>query len=103
MTSLAEVIDVVIGVDTHKHTHTAAVVASGTGGELETLTVAADPDGYTALVELAARHGGRRAWAIESTGGYGAGLGFVADVMRRETRGTDLVFSWGGDEVVVVL
>ena len=74
MTSLAVLVDVVIGVDTHKHTHTAAVVAAGTGGELEVLTAAADPDGYAAFVELADTHSGLRAWAIESTGGYGAGL-----------------------------
>lgn len=74
MASLAELVDVVIGVDTHKHTHTAAVVAAGTGGQLDELTVATDPDGYTALVELADKHGGLRAWAIEGTGSYGAGL-----------------------------
>jgi transposase len=74
MTSLAEVVDVVIGVDTHKHTHTAAVVSAGTGGELQILTAPADPDGYAAFVELADAHSGLRAWAIESTGGYGAGL-----------------------------
>ena len=32
---LAELVDVVIGVDTHKHTHTAAVVAAGTGAVLD--------------------------------------------------------------------
>lgn len=74
MVSLAEVVDAVIGVDTHKHTHTAAVVAAGTGAELEVLTAPADPEGYDAFVELANRHGGLRAWAIEGTGGYGAGL-----------------------------
>ncbi len=31
MTMLAEIVDVVIGVDTHKHTHTAGVILSGTG------------------------------------------------------------------------
>jgi transposase len=74
MTSLAEVVDVVIGVDTHKHTHTAAVVTASTGGELDVLTAPTDPDGYAAFVELADGHSGLRAWAIESTGGYGAGL-----------------------------
>lgn len=49
MASLAEVVDVVIGVDTHKHTHTAAVVAAGTGGQLAELTVDTDLDGYTSL------------------------------------------------------
>ncbi len=74
MTSLADIVDVVIGVDTHKHTHTAAVVTAATGGQLDELTVTTDPDGYAALVEMADRHSGLRAWAIESTGSYGAGL-----------------------------
>lgn len=65
MISLAEVIDVVVGVDTHKYTHTAAVVSAGTGGEQEVLTAAADPDGYAALVELADGHSGLRVWAAE--------------------------------------
>ena len=74
MVSLADLVDVVIGVDTHKHTHTAAVIAAGTGGQLDELTVATDPDGYTALVALADGHSIVRAWAIEGTGSYGAGL-----------------------------
>lgn len=74
MASLAELVDIVIGVDTHKHTHTAAIVVAGTGGRLAELTVTTDPEGDSALVELADRHGGLRAWAIEGTGGYGAGL-----------------------------
>lgn len=74
MTMLAEVVDVVIGVDTHKHTHTAAVIAATSGAELETITVNTDPNGYAELVEMANRHSGLRAWSIEGTGGYGAGL-----------------------------
>ena len=35
MTMLAEVVDVVIGVDTHKHTHTAAVIDAATGASLD--------------------------------------------------------------------
>lgn len=31
MPMLAELVEVVIGVDTHKHTHTAAVVVAATG------------------------------------------------------------------------
>ena len=34
---LAEQVEVVIGVDTHKHTHTAAVVAARTGAVLAQL------------------------------------------------------------------
>lgn len=74
MTMLAEVVDVVIGVDTHKHTHTAAVVVAATGAAVDEATVDTDPDGYAALVEMADRHSGLRAWSIEGTGGYGAGL-----------------------------
>jgi transposase len=74
MASLADLVDVVIGVDTHKHTHTAAAVATGTGGQLDELTVDTDPDGYAALVQLADNHSALRAWAIEGTGSYGAGL-----------------------------
>lgn len=74
MTMLAERVEIVIGVDTHKHTHTAAVVAAGTGAAVEHLAVSTDPAGYQQLVDLAGRHGSRRLWAIEGTGGYGAGL-----------------------------
>jgi transposase len=74
MHMLAEVVEVVIGVDTHKHTHTAAVVVAATGQSLASLTVAATPAGYQQLLELADQHHRRRVWAIESTGGYGAGL-----------------------------
>jgi transposase len=71
---LAEAVEVVIGIDTHKHTHTAAVVTAATGVVQAVLTVPADPIGYAQLVELADQHSGLRAWAIEGTGGYGAGL-----------------------------
>jgi len=73
MPSLAQVVDVVIGVDTHKHTHTGAVVDAATGGLLAEITVATDPHGYQRLLEWAAAHGSR-AWALEGAGGYGAGL-----------------------------
>jgi transposase len=75
---LREVVDVVIGVDTHVHTHTAAVLDARTGAVLEELTVAATAAGYAELVELAEQHteehGRLRAWAIEGTGSHGAGL-----------------------------
>jgi transposase len=71
---LADLVDVVIGVDTHTDTHTAAAVTAATGAILATVTVAADADGYNELVEFADTHAGLRGWAIEGTGGYGAGL-----------------------------
>ena len=46
-------VELVIGVDTHSETHTAAVVAVGTRAVLATATVTADEDGYTELVALA--------------------------------------------------
>jgi hypothetical protein len=64
--------DVVIGVDTHNDTHTAAAVGA-TGAVLEHLTVPADPAGYRQLIAFGRRHGARL-WAIEGTGSFGAGL-----------------------------
>jgi transposase len=76
---LAEV-DVVIGVDTHKLTHTAAVVVASTGAAVDELTVETDTDGYAALLAMADRHSDLRAWSVEGTGGYGAGLArFLAE------------------------
>jgi transposase len=74
MSMLAELVEVVIGVDTHTDTHTAAVLDARTGAVLALATVAADPDGYAELTGLAEQHSGLRAWAMEGTGGYGAGL-----------------------------
>jgi transposase len=71
---LAESVELVIGVDTHKHTHTAAVVVAATGAVLEQVTVPATPAGYRQLLTLAGQQPGQRVWAIEGTGGYGAGL-----------------------------
>ncbi len=80
MTMLAELVDVVIGVDTHKNTHTAAVVVSTTGAALEGASVGTDLDGYGDLVAMAARHSDLRAWSIEGAGGWGAGLArFLAE------------------------
>jgi transposase len=84
MTMLADEVDVVIGVDTHKHTHTAAVVRAATGTALEDRTVATNAAGYLALLDLAEAHPGLRVWAIEGTGGYGAGLTrFLAEAGER--------------------
>jgi transposase len=74
MPMLADLVQVVIGVDTHKHTHTAAVVAAATGAVVDQATVPAAPAGYQRLLALANQQPGRRVWAIEGTGGYGAGL-----------------------------
>ena len=74
LTDLREVVDVVIGVDTHVHTHSAAVLDTATGGVLDEVTVEATAQGYAELVEFANQHASLRAWAIEGTSGHGAGL-----------------------------
>jgi transposase len=75
MTMLADRIDVVIGVDTHTDTHTAAIL-NAAGGKLHTLTVETTEDGYGQILDAILEHapGPRIAWAIEGTGSYGAGL-----------------------------
>jgi hypothetical protein len=74
MAMLADTVELVIGVDTHKDTHTAAVVAATTGAVIAQATVSATPAGYRQLLALADQQPGQRVWAIEGTGGYGAGL-----------------------------
>jgi hypothetical protein len=69
---LTEHLDAVIGVDTHKHTHTAAAVAS-TGTVLDHLTVPTGPKGYRQVLAFGRRYGAAL-WAIEGTGSFGAGL-----------------------------
>jgi transposase len=66
-------IDVIIGVDTHKSVH-AAVAISGAGAHLATTTVPASSKGYSALEAWAKSMGTVRAFGIEGTGSYGAGL-----------------------------
>jgi transposase len=82
LTDLREVVDVVIGVDTHVHTHCAAAVDAGTGGVLGEITVEATAEGYEQLVEFADEHAMLRAWAIEGTSSHGAGL--ARHLARRE-------------------
>jgi hypothetical protein len=67
MTSLRDLVDVVIGVDTHVHTHSAAAVDAHTGAVLGEITVEATADGYQRLAEFAEEHLMLRAWAIEGT------------------------------------
>lgn len=74
LTHLSELVDVVIGVDTHVHTHSAAIVDAGNGAVLDQITVEATADGYAELVAFADQYPSLRAWAIEGTGGHGAGL-----------------------------
>ncbi len=72
---LADEVDVVIGVDTHRDAHSLGALAARSGAVLYEMAVPADADGYRQALELIAVHApGRRAWAVEGSGGYGAGL-----------------------------
>ncbi len=74
MHMLADAVELVIGVDTHKDTHAAAVVVAATGAVVDQVTVPATPVGYQQLLTLASQQPAPRVWAVESTGGHGAGL-----------------------------
>jgi transposase len=73
---LADEVDFVIGVDTHRDAHALAVVAAPTGAvTLVEPWLAASPRGYRRLLQLGRAHApGLRAFAVEGTGSYGAGL-----------------------------
>ena len=72
---LADEVDYVIGVDTHRDQHTLAVVAAPTGAVLAQTVVRARSNGYADALRFAAKHAvGTRAWAVEGAGHYGAGL-----------------------------
>ena len=74
MTQLQKPVDFVIGVDSHKHTHTASVVDTR-GKELQAFQLAADAQGDCRMLTLAqGQAAGVRIWAIEGAGGYGRGL-----------------------------
>jgi transposase len=64
----------VIGVDTHRDTHTGAV-CDPAGAVLAHATVPTTTGGHRELLVLADRlASGRRVWAVEGTGSFGAGL-----------------------------
>lgn len=74
MGSLQDRVDHVVGVDTHKASHTAAVVLPS-GAEVATQTLPTDAFGYRRLLQFARRHAPqRRVWAIEGTGSFGRGF-----------------------------
>ena len=72
---LAEELDYVLGVDTHRDEHVMTVVTAPAGGVVAGAAATANGRGYRELLRVAERHApGRRAWAIEGSGSYGAGL-----------------------------
>jgi len=68
-------VDYVMGVDTHRDTNTAAIVEAITGGVVDQTQCATDAMGYKRTYGFVTAHApGRRVWALEGTGSYGAGL-----------------------------
>lgn len=74
MGALAGRVEFVVGVDTHKASHSAAVLEQ-TGRVIAERAVPADAFGYKRVLAFArVAAPGRRVWAIEGTGSFGAGL-----------------------------
>ncbi len=72
---LADQLDYVVGVDPHRDTHALAIVDVRTGGVGFEASVEASSIGYARALELARGHApGRRSFAIEGAGSFGAGL-----------------------------
>jgi transposase len=72
---LADELDYVVGVDTHRDQHVLAVVVAPTGGVVAQRSVRASARGYAEAVRFADEHApGARVWAVEGTGHFGAGL-----------------------------
>jgi transposase len=72
---LADELDYLLGVDTHRDEHALAVVTAPAGAVIAGTAAPANARGYRELLRVAVRHApGRRAWAIEGSGSYGAGL-----------------------------
>jgi transposase len=72
---LADELDYVVGVDPHRDSHALGVVEVRSGVVVFEACVAANSGGYADALRVAQQHApGRRAFAVEGTGSYGAGL-----------------------------
>ena len=72
---LADEVDYVLGVDTHRDEHVLAVLTAPAGAVVARQAVAANRRGYREALCFAERYApGARAWAIEGAGHYGSGL-----------------------------
>ncbi len=72
---LADELDYVIGVDTNRDAHVLAVLTAAAGAVVAGEALPANTRGYRETLRFAECYAaGRRAWAIEGTGSYGAGL-----------------------------
>jgi transposase len=72
---LADQLDYVVGVDPHRDLHALAVVHVLSGAVVLEATVTATSEGYARALQLVDAHAsGRRAFAVEGAGSFGAGL-----------------------------
>jgi len=72
---LADQLDYIVGVDPHRDSHAIAVVEVVSGAVVFEAIVDANSDGYARALKLVDEHGlARRAFAVEGTGSFGAGL-----------------------------
>jgi hypothetical protein len=71
---LADEVDYVVGVDTHRDEHTLAVVVAATGVVVGQRSTRASGRGYAEALRFAEQQAGARVWAVEGAGHYGAGL-----------------------------
>ena len=72
---LADEVDYVVGVDTHRDQHVLAIVAAATGAVIAQRSLPTNARGYAEGVRFAEAYApGARIWAVEGAGHYGAGL-----------------------------
>jgi transposase len=72
---VADELDYVVGVDTHRDEHVLAVVVAPAGAVVARRAVAANARGYAQALRFADTYAsGRRVWAVEGAGHYGAAL-----------------------------
>jgi transposase len=72
---LADRLDYVVGVDTHRDQHVLAIIVAATGALVAQRSVPTNTRGYADAVRFADDYApGPRLWAVEGAGHYGAGL-----------------------------
>ena len=82
---LADEVDYVIGVDTHRDQHVLAVVVALSGAAIAQRSVRSNARGYAEAIRFAGDHApAARVWAVEGAGHYGAG--FARYLSRRGER-----------------
>jgi transposase len=72
---VADELDYVVGVDTHRDEHSLALVEAVTGAVVAQRTITSNDGGYAQALRFAQQHAATaRLWAVEGAGHYGAGL-----------------------------